>query len=302
MTRPDFPLVIDSSLMSAFRACPRKAFLEYFEHWKSKTPNVHLHAGKCFASALEAARRAFYFEGAPKEDAIAEGLLTLMREYGDFECPPESAKSLPRMAGAFEYYMDKYPMDQDHIIPLQLPTGEQGVEFSFAEPIDLRHPQTGDPLIFVGRMDMLGRFAEGTYGYDDKTTSSLGASWAKQWDLRGQFTSYVWGAREAEIKIDGFIVRGISILKTKYETQEAITYRPDWMIDRWYEQTLHDIKRMIECWESGYWDFNLDESCNHYGGCQFRQVCLVREPQTWLEGSFQRLKWDPVTRTETPVE
>ena len=32
--RPEFPSVIDSSLISAWRSCPRKAFLEYFEHWK----------------------------------------------------------------------------------------------------------------------------------------------------------------------------------------------------------------------------------------------------------------------------
>ena len=45
MTRPPFPTVLDSTIMAAFRSCPRKAELEFIQHWKPQTPSVHLHAG-----------------------------------------------------------------------------------------------------------------------------------------------------------------------------------------------------------------------------------------------------------------
>lgn len=609
--RPPFPSVIDSTLMSHFRACGRKAYLESFEHWKPRTHSVHLHAGAAFARGLEVAREQFYGAGLPERDAIAGGMKALVESYGAFECPPDSAKSLERMMGAFEFYFSEYPMSSDSAKPATLPGGGLGVEFNFAQPMDIKHPETGDPLVYCGRFDMICDYAGALYGEDDKTTSQLGASWSRTWDLRSQFTAYClsgetevltpqgwveiqrlqkdtpvmdwspegmkfstpieyfdpeyngsliefdgkvsfsatpdhktvvfdeysktyktfllkdlprnsgtlrfisaglkldgdtldddlarllvavqadgswlrkadgtisgcrfhfdkerkflrleallsatglqrtywqtenfsirlhdceelqaiaallgdkklwgswllglthetlrviieelrywdgtvndtlystsilenaewlrtamalcgyrgsihqqdgwktnfkqtrlfytktvkhavhlhkenthkhqgkvyclkmssgfflirhrgrisvtgncWGARELGIPIQGFIVRGVSILKTKYETQQAITYRPAWMVERWYEQTLRDLQRMIQSWESGEWDYNLDESCNSYGGCPYRKICLTT-PETavqWLRTDFERRAWDPLTRTETLLE
>jgi hypothetical protein len=298
-SRPPFPEVIDSSLIAAFRSCPQKAFLEFFQHWKSQEPSVHLIAGAAYAKGLEVARVAYFSNGAPEQDAIAMGISACLASYGDFQCPDDSAKSPGRTAGALEYYFEQYPMSTDLAIPMTLPGGKKGIEFSFIEPIDSLHPETGQPLLYSGRMDMLVSLEGMALGEDDKTTSQLGASWPRQWDLRSQFTSYVWGAARAGIKLDGFLVRGVSILKTKYDTLQAITYRPQWMIDRWYSQLLHDVRRMVECWESGFWDYNLDHACAEYGGCPFRQVCLMKETEQILEQRFQRRRWDPVARTET---
>ncbi len=300
-----FPSVIDSSLISAFRSCPTKARYEYFEHWKPKTPSVHLHAGAAFAHGLEAAREAFFLLGHHPRAAVEMGVAALMEHYGEFDCPSDSAKSLTRMAGAPEYYFDAYPLERDLAIPITLASGKKGIEFSFVEPVEFSHPETGAPILLSGRMDMMCQYAGAHFGEDDKTTSQLGASWAKQWDLRSQFTAYCWGAAKANIPLAGFIVRGISILKTKYETQQAITYRPQWMIDLWYEQLIErDLPAMLQMWEQGRWGVNLDHACNDYGGCLFRQVCLA-EPSSrasWLATSYERRRWDPVSRTETLIE
>ena len=301
MTRPPFPTVIDSSLISAFRSCPQKAFLEYFQHYKARTPSVHLHAGGAFARGLEVAREQFFAHGRSERDSVELGLYALLKSYGDFECPEDSAKSATRMAGAFEYYFTQYPMSTDSCVPAKLPGGTRGIEFSFVEPIDIKHPETGDPILYSGRFDMIAEYAGALYGFDDKTTSQLGASWSKQWDLRSQFTAYSWGARMGGIPTQGFIIRGISILKSKYETQQAITYRPDWQIDRWYDQVILDVTRMKQMWEDERWDFDLNEACTSYGGCPFRKVCLSEDPGPWLESEFRKRVWDPVTRTETEI-
>ena len=303
MTRPPFPEVLDSTIIAATRSCGRKTELEHLLHWKPRTPSVHLHAGAAFASGLEVARTEFYLNGFPSDVAQASGLQALMTAYGDFECPADSAKSLERMCGAYEFYFDQYPMESDHAIPITLPSGKRGIEFSFAEPIGILHPVTGNPLIYCGRMDMLTKFAGGIYGEDDKTTSQLGASWSKQWDLRSQFTGYCWGAARAGFPINGFLVRGISILKNKYDTQQAVTYRPQWQINRWYTQLIRDVQHLILQWQSGLFDYNLDHACNEYGGCIFRQICLTppESVQGWLETGFVRRHWDPLTRTETPL-
>jgi hypothetical protein len=94
----------------------------------------------------------------------------------------------------------------------------------------------------------------------------------------------------------------VSILKTKYGAAQAITYRDDWEIDRWLNQVVRDIKKMVGCWEEGYWDFNLGDSCDSYGGCQFVNICKSNEPETWLPMYFERRAWDPLERTETLLE
>lgn len=296
--RPPFPTIIDSSMIAAFRSCKQKFFREYMEHWKLKVPNVHLHAGGAFAKGLEESRRSFYEQGNHSELAIAHGIGALLKAYGTFNCPEDSPKSATRMAGALEYYFTRWPFEGEEAPPYVLPSGKRAIEFSFAEPVDAVHPESGDPLIYCGRMDQIVEFSGALFGEDDKTASQLGASWPKQWDLRSQFTGYVWGAGRMGLHLSGFLVRGVSILKTKYDAMDAITYRPEWQVARWYDELLEDIREMKACWDKGYWNYNLDESCTHYGGCPFRQICLLKEPAEWLEAMYERRQWFPLTREE----
>jgi len=318
VTRPSFPTVIDSSLIAAFRACPTQAFYNYFQHWKPRGVSVHLHAGKAFAAGSEATRLAYYLGRYKRrepdgtwsfhdratgleQESIACGLAVLLAEYGDFECPPDSAKSAERMAGAFMYFFDAFRLTEDRAVPVSLAGGQRGIEVSFTQPVDFAHPETGDPLLFTGRLDMLTEYAGQMFGEDDKTTSQLGASWARQWELRSQFISYSWGVRSLGYDLAGFLVRGVSILKTKYDHAQAICYYPPWMVDEWYEQLVtRDLPLMKFMWERESWGRDLSEACNAYGGCSFKSICMSdpKARQAWLEGSFERRKWDPVTRTE----
>ncbi len=305
MTSPSeilFPPAIDSTTLASFRSCPQKAFRTYFQHYKPQSDSVHLIAGGAFADGIEAARRAYFERGTDSSEAVAIGLKALIDRYGDFECPPESAKSLERTAGALEFYFEHYPLGADGAEPLSFPDGRRGIEFSFAQPLPINHPITGDPILYTGRSDMIATFAGGVYIYDEKTTSQLGASWGRQWEMRSQFTGYCWAAREFGLNPAGVIVRGVSILKTKYDTLQVPTYRSNYEIDRWVDQTCRDIERMISCWKSGYWDYDLDHACAEYGGCSLVNVCKSSDPQAWLDTHFTRRVWDPLAREEKSVE
>lgn len=295
-----FPEVFDSSMLAAYKSCPTLFRQIYIEQWKSREPSVHLHAGAAFARGIETARESFYVQGLPADDSVAAGLAALLSHYGNFDCPADSAKSAERTAGALEYYFDRYPLDQTSP-PITLPSGKRGIEFSFVHPLPLLHPESGNPILYCGRMDAILSYAGGVFICDEKTASSLGATWSRQWDLRAQFTGYAWGCQKAGIKVDGVIVRGISILKTKYDTVEAISYRPEWQVERWFEELCSWIMLIQRNWETGVWAHNLDHACADYGGCQFRQSCSTRpeEESSWLETYFQRRFWDPVLRVET---
>jgi len=299
--RPFFPVAIDSTTIAAFRSCPQKAFRQYIQHWKPAAESVHLIAGGAFADGIEAARRSFYENGSTAEDAVAAGLRALINKYGDFECPAESAKSLERTAGALEFYFENYPLGKDGAVPVKF-GDNHGIEFSFAQPLPINHPVTGDPILYTGRADMIAEAFSGTYIYDEKTTSSLGQSWSKQWELRSQFTGYCWAAQQFNLNPSGVVVRGVSILKTKYDTMEVLSYRSPYEIDRWIDQVCRDIRRMIQCWEEGYWDYNLDHACTEYGGCAFTSICKSNDPEAWLKTYFVKRVWNPLARKEQSIE
>lgn len=300
--RPMFPHTVDSTMLSSFRSCPQKMFRTYVEHWKPKATSVHLVAGGAFASGIEAARNAFYCLGQSAEDAEAAGLAALIAHYGDFVPPEGSAKTLERMCGALEFYFFNYPLGADGANPITLASGKRGIEFSFSEPLGVSHPVTGDPILYTGRSDMLAERAGGVYVYDEKTTTSLGMSWCNQWEMRSQFTGYEWAASRQGIKTAGSIIRGVSILKTKYDTQEVATYRSRYELERFEEQLNRDIERMIRCWKEGYWDYSLDGGCTEYGGCSLTKVCKSSDPDSWLPTFFTQRVWDPLARKELTVE
>lgn len=302
MPQRPFPIAIDSTMLGTFRSCPQKMFRQYVEHWKPQSESVHLVAGGAFADGIEAARRAFYEQSLSSEESVAIGLKALLDRYGDFECPPESAKSLERTAGALEFYFANYPLGSDGAIPLLFEDGRRGIEFSFACPLPVAHPVTGDPILYTGRSDMIASYANGTYIFDEKTTSQLGPSWARQWEMRSQFTGYCWAARQFGIEASGVIVRGVSILKTKYDTQQAITYRTEYEVDRWVDQSCRDIERMIQCWKDNTWDYNLDHACAEYGGCSLQTICKSPSPESWLPMYFEQRVWDPLARQVISVE
>lgn len=289
-------------MLATFRSCPQKFFRQYVQHWKPKAESVHLVAGGAFAKGIEVARKAFFEEGASHLTAQSAGLKALIEAYGDFECPPDSAKSLHRTAGALEFYFEQYPFGHDGMDPITFPDGRRGIEFSFAEPLPFHHPVTGDPILYTGRSDMVANFAGGVYVVDEKTTSSLGASWPRQWEMRAQFSGYLWALRRIGVEPAGAIVRGVSILKTKYDTMQAITYRSSYEIERWQEQTCRDLARMQRMWEEGWWDYALDHACAEYGGCSMTQVCKSSDPETWLPSYFEKRVWDPLLRKEMTVE
>lgn len=302
MEKPPFPEVIDNTYRKAFAACHQKFYWTALRRQVPDVPSIHLHAGGAFAKGLEMARRAFYEENLSSFQAIAIGREALIEEYGTFDTDfgyLDHAKSCAGMLRAFEDYFFQYSLDHDTLVPITTPDGSRGIEFSFAAPIDILHPVTGNPILYAGRFDMLAVEDGVQWGVDEKTTGSLGESWNKQWDLASQFTGYTWGAHRYGFPIVGFRIRGIGLLKTKITHAQPIIYRPQWMVDRWYKQLLRDVQMMVALWENdpgdgSEFDFDLDAACSSYGACPYKKLCMSPQPEDWVKVGFKTSDWSPL--------
>lgn len=287
MNEPIFPRVVDNSQRSQFVACPRKWYWSTIRGLVSATPNIHLHAGGAFAKGLEASRRAFHDGKLAPEDAVTEGMRALIAAYGETVPNDDSTKSLDRMTGALVSYFDMYPLDRDILQPARMPDGTLAVEFSGIVELPIRHPETGDPLLYGGRFDMLAIRDGVLFVEDDKTTSQLGATWSKRWDLNAQMTGYCHIAAQYGFPVAGAIIRGVSILKTQYGHAQAIVYRPQWQIDRWWQQLICDVTRMVDAFKWSHYDYDLADACSAYGGCNFMRLCTVADPEPWIETEYR---------------
>lgn len=298
-----FPQVIDNSMREAFTACPTRFWRGYIQNLTMPQISVHLHAGAAYAKGLEVTRMSFYEQGKDELSALTDGANALILAYGDFVPPDKSPKTVDRMVGALEYFVSQFPLGSDYIKPY-MARGKAALEFTFAIELPIMHPDTGEPLLYAGRFDMLGVMQEKQLViYDDKTASQLGQSWAAKWKLASQFTGYSWAAQQYGFDTQAVVVRGVSILKTQYGHAETISYRPQWMIDRWYKQLLREINSMIAMYKemqtlpdnpAAAWLVNQADSCASYGGCMFTDLCDKQNPEQWIEAQFITREYDPL--------
>lgn len=301
-TKPQFPEVIDNTFREAFTNCHQKFYWNALRRKASSTPNIHLHAGGAFAKAVETTRRAYYEQSYDAFTSVAMGHDALCEAYGDFDSEHgylDHNKSCANVLRAFEDYWMEYNLDHETLVPVTNPDGSRGIEFSFAFPTNIRHPVTGNPILYAGRFDMLGERDGKLWVVDEKTTSSLGDQWSKQWDLNSQFTGYCMAAREYGYPVVGAIIRGVGLLKTKISHAQVPIYRPDWQINRWWEQLHRDLSVMIALWQNDdgsgkNFDYALGGACSHYGGCLYKKLCISPSPEEWLAVDFVDSTWSPL--------
>ena len=202
------PTYIDSTMMSTFRQCPQKFYTEFCLNLRPASLSIDLHAGGCFASALENVYR-HYWAGATFEEAKLRAFGEYMDQWGDFVSnKPSSPKTRERVWEAVEEYFRRWSPETDPVQPLNK-SGGGAYEFTFALPLPTadrtggfpRHP-SGEPFIYAGRFDLLGVWNDRPIIRDEKTTTSIGSSWANQWGLRSQFMGYVWACQQSGIDLD----------------------------------------------------------------------------------------------------
>lgn len=286
------PVHIDSSMLSSLGSCSRKYLWSYIHNLRPSGVSIHLIAGGAFAAGLDAARKAL-FAGASYEEAIYHAYTAFSKLWGDAPMWWGEGKSFSNTFNALELYLATYPPLTDIIQPIRLADGTPATEFTFAIPLPVRHIG-GDPYIFVGRFDMLGIYNnERIVIVDEKTTSSLGASWANQWKLRGQFMGYIWACQQLGYKVDSVFVRGVGLLKTQTNFLTALEQFPQWMIDRWFEETCNKLHHLNWVASHNDWRYSFGDACTSYGGCAYSALCTARNPAEWF-GQYQVEVWDPL--------
>lgn len=305
-----FPHLLDNSMLSA-SACKKKFFYEYCRRLAPPQKSIHLHAGGVLAEALQVARIAYFRDGRSAEDALRLAIRAAIRYWGDYPEPTgdkEKYKDFINVAAAIIDYFRQYPLDTDHIRPYIRENGEPAVEFTFAIPIPVLHPETGNPLLYGGRSDMVGVYAGLNCIVDEKTTYSFTSNWTKQFLMRGQFIGYCWAGQQTGLRTSTIIVRGIAIQQREIKHLEFGPFAfPQWQIDRWYEQMLMKVRALVEAYEDltkhgvvedEAFPLNFGEVCSSFGGCPMMDLCTSEQPEVWFPTYVPNV-WNPLHKDPT---
>ncbi len=318
---PSFPQSIDSTMLTCFDSCPQRFFNEYCVRISPSGISPDLHAGGAIAQGFETIRTALYRDNLPLIEALGAGYISFTKFWGAYEPPIGHPKTYVNSFCAIVDYFRQYPPHEDPLQPYRTTNGAPALEFNFGIPLSINHPQTGDPILFSGRFDMLAKntHANNTLCIlDEKTTKSFYKNWARQWIMRGQFFGYIWAAQYYGLPCDHFCVRGIAIQKTQYQhLQHGPAQVPAFLIERWHHWMLWKIQEMVDHWKDmescakafasewdgednphQYWPQSFGEACTNYGGCSYTGICTQPDPRRWYY-DFERRIWDPLAKNPT---
>lgn len=296
MDRASFPNVIDSTMVLS-TICPTKFFYQFCLGLSPSEKSIHLHAGGAFAHGVESVRKNFYLKKQPLPEALMNGWKDFIQFWGDYDAPATSYKDFVNVSYALFDYFYTYNPSTDHIQPYIKTDGSPAVEFTFAIPLPINHPDTGEPLIYAGRSDMIGVHNKMLCVVDEKTTYSFPTEWAKLFSMRGQFLGYTWAAQQFDLPVSMCVVRGVAIQQRSIKHLEAIMQFPQWQIDRWYQEMLRKVQYIVDVWKSGDFPLNYGDACTAYSGCPQLDLCTSIDPEVWLP-AFAIRKWNPLDKGE----
>lgn len=323
MTQPSLPLHIDSTMISCFRSCHQRFYKEFVQGLRTPGKSIDLHAGGCFAAAIEDVNRGIFEFNLDLRAALGRARLFYEQRWGDVEVPEHkrryNAKSKERVWDAVwvenptnenQGYINRYSPRTDHVQPYFATDGRPTFEYTFAIPLEPAiavddgrgfplHP-SGSPFIYVGRCDRVGHSHGRTIWLDEKTGGKgFDDRWYEQWVLRSQFIGYTWALRQCGIPVDHGLCRGIGILKELIHHIESppLDYSQV-VINRWHEQLRRDLWKLRRCYDEGYWDYNFGETCTAYGSCIFIEPCQSANPDGW-NTKFEVRHWNPLHKDPT---
>lgn len=309
--RGTFPAAVDNSMRKTLVRCQKMA---YWKHERGLVPvgeqRVHLVAGRAFAAGICAVRRAFYGEGVSDPyDLLKAGLAAVRANYDYTGSMPQWCyKTVDRVESALAFYLDKWPLADERLIPVRFHNGTLGIELCESMPTPLQHPTTGATIPFVANFDMLAQDREtGMYWIvDEKTTGKMGDTWALQWALDSQLTGYCFVARrllrlmgDKTAEVAGAIIRGVSFLKTEHAGMECMEYRQPWELERWYYQMMRDMNGWIAAHRNGYHDGVYDHACALYNSpCEYSKLCKAHDPERLIDGNYNIKHYNPLNRED----
>lgn len=281
----------DYTCMNDFCTCHRMYFIKYILNKVPATIKTAPGFGQSFHKVLSR------WYGNPQM-SLAERTRYAISAFDDWiDQEYDPLRTRGRAIEIFSKYIDRYPRETFEIKANEIPVES------------LLYEDANYCFWLIGKIDLLVSMFDFLYGVDHKTTSQLGDSYFKHYDLSMQMTGYTWYLRKTYgDSVQGMLINAISTAKTAGTGKvkafdRALTCRTTTDL-KLYERTtvpiMMDItKRTVrykECPTPETRDIQFYpnyNSCTNYGSCDYRELCLQHVSESYLQEKFIERIWDP---------
>lgn len=315
----DDTLFIDNSTLEVFTTCPRQA--EYYVCQKKEKAGERsaLKFGGIVHKILEARYAAptgfVSIETEQKMVAVCES------EFASYIPSLEDYRNYGTAVNLIKEYNSFYPSEPFKVLALDskplievpfachLGTIEVNAELTVRQPdgfISLRYIKDL-PIMWQGRIDMIVEHEGRLYLVDHKTTSMMGPTYFREFELSSQFRGYTWAAQQLLGRpIAGAIINALGIRKPtktgkaiEFE-RKTITFTPE-ALSEWQADTLHIVTDFIEMTRRQHMPQHTKWCVGKYGMCQFFDVCTLpsdQRQQLLSTGDYKAVTWNPLSNQD----
>lgn len=312
----DDTLFIDNSSLEKFTTCPRSAEYYICAKRESAEERTALIFGKIAHKCLEV----FYRNTEKPRDVVkAEMHAVAAMEYAAWQPPEDDFRNYGMMTNLIEDYSDAYPLEEGENV--FLPSGLPAIELPFAVPLGevevnaellVRDGKTGIvakrqvgvvKVVWTGRIDRMYRSQGRLYLMDHKTTSMMGPSFFKEFELSSQVYGYVWAASKLLTEsVYGFTVNAIAVRRpTKtgksLQFERAIVPLSQPLLTEWVDDTLQIISNFLDMGIVGRFPKHTKWCVGKYGECPYRSICSLPPEHRELmlnSGIYKPVDWSPL--------
>ena len=271
----------DNFALSCFRNCPT-----YYD-WrivkgvvKPGAKKTAADFGTCIHMALE-----HYYSNGMTDVAIQEAMELFAKEFVKHQDDADDKRTIGKGLEILANYFKRYKHEAFNVVAIEV---GGAVEIG--------------AYLYTVRIDLVAEWIspKGIYGFDHKTTSSLGRMVAKP---NNQITGYDFTLKEQYSNVLGFQLNVIGVYKeteemdkgapkvvspktgkliyAKKERETLIrmpTSRTLIEIEDWKKETIHLIHQIEECQEKDVWPKHSPEFCTAFATrCQYLDLCQAQD-------------------------
>lgn len=285
--RPEFPEVIDSSMLRDFVDCPSLFYLRHVlglkKRWRIPTAEAHFDWGTMWHALMETL---------DKTNDPNKALAKLSDFPDSLGSNDPKGRTVQRMAKMFFEYVKTYR--EDDLNNFEFLRGEQFFDV-YNEELNLR---------WAGRVDKVSRRVRNgkVVVWDYKTSSRMGDSYFDTHYHGFQMPGYVWAMNQVFTDpVEEVTVDVAYCVKTKFEFfRRTFRYTPH-EIAEWVNNTKLILEQMQELGEKHLhepdkWIKNWNH-CTRWGTCQFADVHwtppIGDTRLRILRDDYREERWDP---------
>lgn len=305
---------VDGSAIKAGYKCSTSAALRYIWGLTSKSERANLLAGTAFHAAI-----AQHLTGQGGQAAI-NAFDALYKDWAQLNVAVDDRLAWANVRTIVDRYIEHHKVSGANVTGWPFQVLE--VEIPFEVPLTV---VDGVEIVFVGRLDILGRYNGYLVIDDHKSTGFINEQWTGQWAMDGQVSGYVWAARQLYNEpVIGAFITGIQFSKlpsdgsrkcnthklkyaecgpmhAKWETV-GLLERNEEMIANWHADAVKmaeglfklsmelgdDMERLNELQQEGV----FTDACRY---CEFKKgVCEIGRRAGVARASLEFNPWNPL--------